>query len=434
MPLFRAEALDHLGQRRLGTILVRSSAYEWILAAVALFAATSLLALFLKGEYTRRATVSGYLLPEAGLVRLQAPMPGRLQTLWVEEGMLVEAGARLASIIDERIGSNGADARAAVSAQFAIQKAKLTRSALEQRELYEKTRQGFLKRKQALTLELAQAASEYEAQRTRHAYAVKTLHRYENLAAQGFVSPLALQERQEGVAEQLGRLLALERNRTALGRDLEAVVDDLEALPLRERSQMADLDRAMAEVERLDIESRSRSQVILTAPVRGRISALALRPGDVITPDKTLLVLVPEGSTLEAHLFAPSKDIGFIRMGQEVALRLRAYPFQKFGHAKGRVQEISQAPLAANDLALPLPAKSALPSGLSALIGPSPGSASDPVYRIKIRMDRQFVQAEGKQQPLQSGMQLEADIFLDRRTLLEWVFEPLYSLRGRYLP
>jgi membrane fusion protein len=42
------------------------------------------------------------------------------------------------------------------------------------------------------------------------------------------------------------------------------------------------------------------------------------------------------------------------------------------------------------------------------------------------------VMAYGGPVPLTAGMQLEADIMQDRRTLLAWIFEPLHTLRGQY--
>jgi membrane fusion protein len=46
-------------------------------------------------------------------------------------------------------------------------------------------------------------------------------------------------------------------------------------------------------------------------------------------------------------------------------------------------------------------------------------------------LERQSVQAYGQAQPLAAGMQLEADVLLDRRRLIEWIFEPLLSVTGR---
>ena len=69
------------------------------------------------------------------------------------------------------------------------------------------------------------------------------------------------------------------------------------------------------------------------------------------------------------------------------------------------------------------------------MLGATPSIAAlpaEPVFRIKVRLERQSVMAQGQDHVLQPGMQLDADVLLDRRTLFEWVFETAYSLRGKY--
>jgi membrane fusion protein len=97
-----------------------------------------------------------------------------------------------------------------------------------------------------------------------------------------------------------------------------------------------------------------------------------------------------------------------------VLLRFLAYPHQKFGSQAARVVAISKNPLAPAEL------------GFS----PTDGSR-EPVYRIKAALGSQTIQAYGRAEPLQAGMQVEADIQLDRRRLIEWIFEPVLSLAGR---
>ena len=55
----------------------------------------------------------------------------------------------------------------------------------------------------------------------------------------------------------------------------------------------------------------------------------------------------------------------------------------------------------------------------------------EPLYRIKVALASQTVAAYGRAEPLQAGMEVQADVLLDRRRLIEWVFEPLLSLAGR---
>jgi membrane fusion protein len=97
-----------------------------------------------------------------------------------------------------------------------------------------------------------------------------------------------------------------------------------------------------------------------------------------------------------------------------VLVRYLAYPHQKFGSHKARVLSVSRNPLAPGELGY----------------APADGNR-EPVYRIKAALASQSVAAYGRSEPLQAGMQVEADILLDRRRLIEWIFEPLLGLAGR---
>ncbi|MBC8057325.1 MAG: HlyD family secretion protein, partial [Rhizobiales bacterium] len=121
---------------------------------------------------------------------------------------------------------------------------------------------------------------------------------------------------------------------------------------------------------------------------------------------------------LQAQLFAPSSAVGFVRANQQVQLRYQAFPYQKFGHQSGEVVQVSRSPLQASELA-----GLSLPAALSA--------GGEPLYRITVDLDRQSVAAYGQPQALSPGMQLEADVLLDRRRLIEWLFEPVLGIAGR---
>jgi membrane fusion protein len=141
------------------------------------------------------------------------------------------------------------------------------------------------------------------------------------------------------------------------------------------------------------------------------------------------------GSELEAHLFAQSKDAGFVREGQQVFLRYSAYPYQKFGHYRAKVVEVARTPLLPAELPFPIAPKTetGLFSDLSGATAQAAATAStEPLFRIRVALESQTARTYGVDQPLQSGMQLDADVMLDTRTIFEWVMEPVYSLRGKY--
>lgn len=431
-PLFRPEAVLARGQRQLGTIVLANRPASWALAGAVACLVIALLVLLWYGQYTRRTAVSGYLIPGAGVQRVHSPMAGRVVDLHVEEGQLVAAGAALVTVADERIGADGAGARAAMSRQIERRVASLRRSMAEQTALFGQLREGLQQRIATLVQERDQLEGEIATQRARLRYAEATRGRYLALSAQGFVSAGAEQERAEAVLDQQARLQAMARGRTALQRELLGLRAELAGLPMRERTALAELDRARAEAAQEGIENQARAAVVVVAGQAGRVSGLAVARGQAVGPDRPLLSLVPEGAPLEAHLFAPSRAIGFVRPGQAVALRYSAFPYQKFGHHRGVITEVSRTPLGPAELDYPLAAHAgaAAPAAAQTL----PAAPNEPLYRIKARLERQTASAYGQPQPLQPGLQLDADLLLDRRTLFEWIFEAAYSLRGRYAP
>lgn len=59
------------------------------------------------------------------------------------------------------------------------------------------------------------------------------------------------------------------------------------------------------------------------------------------------------------------------------------------------------------------------------------GGAGEPLYRVRVRLERQSITTYGQAQPLKAGMALDASVLLERRKLYEWVLEPLYSISGK---
>jgi len=53
------------------------------------------------------------------------------------------------------------------------------------------------------------------------------------------------------------------------------------------------------------------------------------------------------------------------------------------------------------------------------------------LYRIKVKLEKQSIQAYGQLQALKPGMTLEADVLQDRRKIWEWVLEPILAVTNR---
>lgn len=432
MKLFREESLTTQQQKHLGSIVLRSPFVFWLLTAAILLFMVLIIGLFNWGEYTRRATLPGYVIPVAGVVRVYSPSGGQVAIVSVAEGQHVAAGEKLLTVLDERRREKGGEARLAVQNQIEARQGNLLTVQSQQRALYAQTRAGLQARITALQQEHEQIIKEQATVQRRLGFAQSTESRFRELHAKGFVSDNEAQEKTEAVTEVQARLQTLERGQTAIGREISTLTSELSILPMREHTQISELDRSFRTAEQELIEAKSRLEVLIAAPQAGIVSGLTVKPGYAVIPERPLLTLVPAsgaGSALEVHLFALSKDAGFVRIGQEVFIRYQAFPYQKFGHYKGKVVEVSNTPLSPSELMYPVAAKLESSSLIPAIPNLPP---TDPTYRIRIAIAQQTATAYGQAQPLQPGMQLDADVMLDTRTLIEWVFEPLYSLHGKY--
>jgi membrane fusion protein len=243
------------------------------------------------------------------------------------------------------------------------------------------------------------------------------LAKQRKLHAEKFVSDMALQQKEQERMADLAALESIRRSQTSLMRDAGAVEADQAALPARHLNELAGIDRSLFSIEQDLIENEARRELLLKAPQAGVVTAILTDTGKWEFAGQPLLNLIPEGSELQADVYLPSRAAGFVRVGTRALLQFQAFPYQKFGSHEARVTKLSRVAVAGNEL--PYPAPAAAPGEL--------------YYIASLALTRKTVSAYGKEEPLQAGMGFEANLTLDTRSLLEWVFEPLYSVSGNWI-
>jgi membrane fusion protein len=268
-----------------------------------------------------------------------------------------------------------------------------------------------------LAAELQKLDSQVEGQQQRVALAEQTLKRYQGLLDKDYIARDEVQKREEDLLDHRARLQGLERERINVQRDLSSQKNELASLRFKQQTQVSQIERGLTGLEQELTESEGKRVLQLQAPEDGIVTAVVGEVGQIADPGRPLLSIVPEGARLLAHLYAPSRAVGFVKPGDTVLLRYQAYPYQKFGHHHGRVKSVSRTALPAAEI-------SSLAAGAS-------NTQGEPLYRITVAIDEQAIDAYGKRLPLQAGMLLDADILQDTRRLYEWVLEPLYSLTGK---
>ncbi len=185
------------------------------------------------------------------------------------------------------------------------------------------------------------------------------------------------------------------------------------------RQLQAERIEAAAQVEKLRQElakQAHRSELLeLRAPQAGRVKDLATHTvGTVAAPGTILMTLVPHGDTLVAEVWVGNQDVGFVRVGQKVKLKLAAFQFQKYGMVEGVVRQVSadatEAPSANT--------RSDTLGGRDRPMGPL-------TYRALVELESQNLVMDGAKYALAAGMQVSSEINLGTRSILEYVLSPV---------
>lgn len=415
--LFRPEVVEGRQQAWLGSIQLVRPVPLAVLTALVVIVALLVVAFLFEGRYTRKAHITGYLVPDRPMARLYSPHTGIVSESKVSEGKAVKQGDVLFVIAVDRTTPQG-DTQAAVDSSIAARKRSLQDAARREAQLRQDQVAALDRQLTGMRMELGQIDAEARLLDEQIALKQADLTQYESL--NNFVSPAHLRAKKSEVLEVKAKRQALLLKRSAHAREISVLEAKRREEPYRAQAAIGEIERELAELSAESAENAAKHTVAIVAKSDGIISGVLAAPGQTVTPSLALATLVPNDTRLLAELYAPSSAVGFVRPEQPVQLRYQAFPYQKFGHHAGQVLHVSRTPLQPSELAsLPLPESlKATPS-------------AEPLYRITVALDEQSVKAYGRAQPLAPGMQLDADVLLDRRRLIEWIFEPLLSVTGR---
>jgi len=412
--LFRQEAIDAQREKLLGELSTVRPVPIWVFTVMSVSFAVAFVAFAFLGEYTRRERVEGFLAGDAGAARVLAPAAGTVTQIAVKEGDEVQAGSEIARVKLEHGQAGGGSTSEQVEQQLMNRKRGIESEQSQARLLGQDLLDQQRKRIDDLLKELEQSKAAVQVQEQRLASAQQELHRFEKLASDGFSSEAMVRDHRNDLLDQQAKLEALKRAQSTAERELRSSQAELPMIELRSRTQIQQLDQQKAELAQELVQNRAKQELTINAPIAGVVTNIVPSMGDSVAADALLVTILPNGTRLHAQLLVPTRAIGFVAPGNGVVLRYDAFPFQRFGQYRGKVASVSRTVWTPGEKIGPL-------------------TAREPVYRIDVQLEQQYAKSgsAGQQFPLRPGMLASADILLEKRTVFEWVFEPVLDLRER---
>ena len=138
----------------------------------------------------------------------------------------------------------------------------------------------------------------------------------------------------------------------------------------------------------------------IKSPVDGFVGKLLVHTeGGVVSPNDNLISIVPSDAPLIIKASVLNKDIGFLKLGQEVAVKIDTFSFQKYGLLHGNIIEISKDAIEDEKLGL--------------------------IYEIKIKPKSLDIKVEGETKRLEIGMSVIAEVKTGKRRVIELFIYPI---------
>jgi HlyD family secretion protein len=397
----------------------------------------------------------GIIEPDPTTVGVYAPTDGELVNVYVAEGAMVSGGDMLARI--------KAPAAIQAAADRVKTKIRLDRSRRE-RALFPQKKRIMEKEMESLAKQIEHNQNEYQrmtqlglrklseeqknqleiaksklAEATREMRGEKALYeKYERLlktAGGGGISQSMLDDQRNSylkAADKTRRLidemenmeLEFSKQHTAADEQIDRIYVELLRLRYQydqkrqeiedaETTVEMDYSTALAEYEaasRISFEDLDQDNFLkIHAPISGEVTHVAFtQTGEKVRAAVPIVSIASTDARKVISLTIADRDRGLLKVGQIVKLKFAAFPFQRYGFIKGKLEYISPTAVAADDAA----------------------QASQMAYKGRVSIDRDFFTVNGEKVPLRYGMTAVSEIVVRKRRFIDLVLDPFRDLKG----
>ncbi len=228
-------------------------------------------------------------------------------------------------------------------------------------------------------------------------------------------------------AKQEQELASLSAGIEVVARNADKAV---QAFVSDDAEKLEDAERRVEDVEqRLAKAQAELDRLTLRAPIAGRVqSSIITNVGQVVASGQEIMRIVPDASGLEIEAYVRNRDIGFVSVGQEAAVKVESFPFTRYGVIKAHVVRIARD-------AIPEPDAGAIegdPARVSAAQGFAGGERTQNlVFPIVLKPEDATITVDGVAEPLTSGMAVTVELKTGARRMLEYLFAPVVEVASK---
>ncbi|GLR76066.1 HlyD family type I secretion periplasmic adaptor subunit [Aliivibrio sifiae] len=377
------------------------------------------------------AKAKGAVIPEGDRQIIQSETGGRLKSILVSEGELVEKGQTLVEF-DSKFQNTALDELNAQRAALELTIERLNslveirdpdfsqyadfypRQVSQQLKQLAAEKELFFQKRSTVIKEQAQVAAELEGLQTE----LPVYQRQLNATKQeldilikgqkaGNISKLRVLEMKQKLASIEKEIQQAKNQENVLKRKAETVGAQLKQIGAEARVQ-ANIERSKAEADLSGLRARIRSgkekvlDTVVKSPVKGLVQSIpSTQNGGVIVPGGTIAEIVPvEGKASFKARLSP-RDIGFVSIGQPARIKVDAFDYSRFGALKGEIEKISPTT--------------------------SKNERGDIYYEVTVSIEKSYFRDNPDAFSLLPGMTGEVDITTGEKSVFQYLWKPIYT-------
>lgn len=416
--LFRKEALDHKKMKWRGRALLIPGIPFWVVAALCLFFITAFLAFVIAGTYTRRVNVTGEISTYPRAANVYSRVQGVVVKQFVTEGQIIKSGAPIYQIDVSKSTRSGVisdNQRRDIENQLERITQIISRLASSRKTTLD------MLEKQKAQYEDAFRRSTDILRRAQEGIRImkENMDNYRNYQSRGLIN-------KDQLTSQVALYYQQQSNLLSLSGQNEQNALQITALESQIHTQAAEFDNQIyqMEMQRYELQKEMRNidaggEIIVRSLADGRIDSLSVTTGQMVNIGDSLLQVIPHNiDHYSLVLWVPNDAVPYITVGDRVNIRYEAFPAEKFGQFAGTVAVISRAPASPQEM---LTYQGAPKAALTAAV---------PYYKVIVRPDKQTIAYNGKRLSLENGMKAQGTLFLEKRTIYQWILSPFYDMKN----
>ena len=245
----------------------------------------------------------------------------------------------------------------------------------------------------------------------------------QQLVARGFGTTMYYLDAQQAVSDARNDLAITGRRAEAARAERASLQHQRdEARSTYQTTILAELSKAEEQENELSAEfvkaKNKSAQTEIRSPIDGVVEQLGVHTlHGVVMPAQRLMIVVPDTRDLTVETRLSNRDVGFVRPGDKVKVKVETFNFTRYGMIDGRVLDVSPDVVDADTT----PASSGASGGGAASAKPG-GSGS---YIARISLGATSMMVDGVRRPLQPGMSVTAEIRTGGRSIADYLLSPL---------